>query len=279
MINKWRDLHHSQQDQMSSDLHQKKSCEIFRIIGRESSIITDFPGKMKKIYLLLLLIAGNRAYGQRPGSVWTKINLTKNISHKIAIGIDLQHRRQTGFDHKAKSPLAYPLLNSARLWMYYHPAENWKLIVAPIGYFQNTLLVSEEPHTKHSHEIRLSAGVSRDYTYKRWVSTNRLLYEISALQLHGQGNSVRQRYRLQTGLIYLIRKFSTDNSLNYNISNEVMLKTVKGKTGFEQNRLYNGFKWKWKYYDAGLGYQYSFQSGTPEGIYTNQLYINFNWSF
>ena len=242
--------------------------------GRSENLL--FP--MKGVFLVLLLGSGPGLYAQRRSEVWAKLGVTKNVSEKISIGIDLQHRRQEGWGERTQSPFQYPMLNSVRLMMYFNSGKNWTLTISPFAFFENTILSFSDSLVRHNHEMRMTAGAIKKYSIGRITNTNRFLYELSTIQYERSISVRRNRYRVQTGLTYMVKKMNSDQSLHLDLSNELLVKTAGGKTAFDQNRLYSGLKWKWKQYDTYLGYQYTYQKELQNYMSKNQILLGFQLS-
>lgn len=193
--------------------------------------------------------------------------------------MDIQHRRQAYFYKDDKNIFHFNLTNSIRLWAYYKLKQNWSIVASPIAYFQNKSIVNISGETFNSKELRSMMGIGKYLFFQKFVSYNRLLYELDLINYNYHGMLIRRRYRVFNNFILPIKSINLTHSLNYNFFNEVFLKTENKITSFDQNHFYNGIQWKWEQSDLNIGYQYTYQKGANSYINKNQilLSLNFMW--
>lgn len=202
-----------------------------------------------------------------------KVNITKRITRHTSIGVDLQHRRQSGFDNG--NMLHYRLTSSIRLWTYYKPGHDWSLIFSPIAFFDNQVKDAVHKELQGAKEVRTALGAMKAFAAKKATVSNRMLYEVSIITTADPEKTIRQRYRFQNALSYPLRSFSGNTGLNYQITNELLIQSMRNNLSLDQNRLYSGFQWKMLQADINLGYQITVQK-RKRSTYKNQLLIAFN---
>lgn len=214
---------------------------------------------------------------QHRNEFWTKINATKSISPRLEGGIDIQHRRQNGFKSNYNM-FRYKMTNSLRFWAYYKLNHNWTLILSPFAYFDNYLIKSGSEEIQKSAELRTMGGIVKGFSFGNLINKNRFLYEISSIAVTEPERAIRHRYRLQNAFSMQVTGFKNKSSLNYSVINEILFKTLKGNTNFDQNRIYNGLQWKFMKSDVNAGYQWTLQKEANSFLNKNQLLITLNLS-
>ena len=187
----------------------------------------------------------------------------------------MQHRRQNDFEND-KNMFHYGMTNSIRLWTYYKLKHNLALILSPFAYFDNQAIIDSSEEIKHSIEIRTVLGASKTILFHKFSNKNRLLFELSSIKSQAVQSVIRQRYRLQNGFTFQLYMFKNNTSLNYNISNEILIKTIRSSTAFDQDRLYNGIQLKRFKSDVNAGYQYTSQKDANIHLNKNQFLLIFN---
>jgi hypothetical protein len=154
--------------------------------------------------LFTLTILSHISFAQSHINSWFKVSAGTDISTKLKTDIELQYRRQNGFNNK--NPLDKELLHSIRPWLYYHLNKNIRFEVSPLAYYTlYSIIQAQEDEDKSSQkEYRSSVGiVLTKHLTNQLVLGNRVLVEYR--NLSNMPNILRNRDKL---------------SLNYNIKNE-----------------------------------------------------------
>lgn len=214
------------------------------------------------------------ANGQTRNELWLKLNLTHAFHAKWSVGIDLQHRRQADFQSGDKNIFHYPLGNYARLWLYYKMPKKWALTISPAGYFHNEEIVTQNGALKKTNELRVSAGIIKEWAIHGIKNKNRFLYDARFNADNRTGQFFQSRYRLQNSLaVPFLKKHIM---LSYLVSNEVLIKKETGHTSFDQNRIYQALQYKTGITELNAGYQCIIQKGAAGRYQRNQLFIMLN---
>ncbi|HEY0676653.1 MAG TPA: DUF2490 domain-containing protein [Chitinophagaceae bacterium] len=216
----------------------------------------------------------NSVSAQNRNELWARINITSNISPRLSIGLDVSHRRNA--DMKNDALFHYGLSNIARLWGYYKPTDKWTLMLSPLAYFDNHSTETATGKIVHLNEVRIMAGVSRELAFEKIKNNNRFLYELSYGRYLGQYTSSRQRFRLQNNLIIPLWETDGDKGIQYQFYNEIFFKTQHEGYSFDQDRVYNGLRWKPDNYDLNAGYQLNLQKSGDSWVYKNQFLVTMN---
>lgn len=217
-----------------------------------------------KRYILIFLFAqiSTFAFSQNRTEFWSKVNVIKTLNPKWSVGLDVQYRTQANYHTSGNKQLFNaPLAQSARLWVYYKLPNNWTITTAPIAYFHNTD-VGEQAILTHSNELRTTWGITKGFQFHQLKNKNRFLYEARFMGLEKPVISIQNRYRLQNNLSFPILKLGEKNVFSIFAMNEIMLKTQKSKTNFDQNRTYLALQYQFKGIEIVSGYQHIFQQGS-----------------
>ncbi|WP_207493781.1 DUF2490 domain-containing protein [Aridibaculum aurantiacum] len=215
---------------------------------------------MKPLLFFILLLVSHAVLAQADNELWTRLQVNKTISKHLLFAFDYQHRRSNGTG-EGKALCSEQLLNSYRLWLHYKPDSSTTIIVSPVAYFQNhSFSINAETATKVD-DVRSMAGIAKNWRIGNAATTHRVLYEITVTGANVSAPSVRHRYRLQNSFVLPLVKKGTGTVTSYQVSNEVLFRTLNGSSGFDQNRLYNGIRLKNKHHELNAGYQLSIQKG------------------
>ena len=227
------------------------------------------------IFGLFFFFLNTSSNAQARKELWTKINITKNLCKQFDVGLDMQHRRQNGFEND-KNMFHYSMTSSIRLWTYYKLKHNWTIIFSPLAYFDIRTIKNSSEEIQHSKEIRTMLGPSKTILVHKFSNKNRLLYELSFIKPRTGPSAIRQRYRLQNGLNFPLYTFKHNTCLNYNISNEILIKTITRSTTFDRDMLYNGIRLKLFKSEVDAGYQFTFQKDGNIYLNKNQFLLILN---
>ncbi|HSQ45248.1 MAG TPA: DUF2490 domain-containing protein [Ginsengibacter sp.] len=233
---------------------------------------------MFKKISFIILFSGNLVFAQNQNEFWSRITVTKKINSHWVLGMDAQHRRQADYFRYEKNIFHYALTNSIRLWAFYKLKNKWTIVASPIGYFHNVTLNREAGILIHSNELRSMIGTSKSFNIGGINNYNRLLYEADLLGCESPEISIRNRYRLFNNFIFPLKQINQTHSVNYNLYNEIFLKTEKHISSFDQNHFYNGIQWKGKNCDANIGYQYTYQKTSNKYLKKNQVLFFMNFA-
>lgn len=230
---------------------------------------------MKTLLTLILLLSLNSVQAQQVYEWWSKFNFTQSLTDKVAFSLDLQHRRQNG-SNTDYNLLRYTMTNSARLWLFYSANNNWSIILSPIALFENRNFNHSTQKLQHSSELRTMTGLAKAVAIDKATVNNRLLYELSFIQTAPSNNITRHRYRLQNSLLIPLKNRNNGSALNYNLANEVFIKTIQRKSSFDQNRIYQAIQWKDNFTAINVGYQLTIQQELSSLVHKNQFVISVN---
>ena len=230
---------------------------------------------LRGIFGLCFFFFNTSSTAQARNELWTKINITKSLCEQFDVGLDIQHRRQNGFEND-KNMFHYGMTSSIRLWTYYKLKHNWAIIFSPLAYFDMRAIRNSSEEIQHSKEIRTMLGASKTILFHKFSNKNRLLYELSSIKPRTGQSAIRQCYRLQNRLNFPLYTFKNNTSLNYNISNEILIKTIHSSTAFDQEKLYNGIQLKLFKSDVNAGYQYTSQKDGNIHLNKNQFLLILN---
>lgn len=101
---------------------------------------------LSKIYLnitiLLFLSLLVKAQKYTHTTLWTRVQISKQINPKWSASIEYQHRRQSNYFLSKLNPLPEPLLNMQRINLNYQP-KNW-LYSIQIAHFRSHQLLGKE---------------------------------------------------------------------------------------------------------------------------------------
>lgn len=64
---------------------------------------------LKNILFLILLFLNSNLFSQNRNEFWSKVSLTKKINKHLAIGMNIQHRRQANFYKEDKNIFSFRL--------------------------------------------------------------------------------------------------------------------------------------------------------------------------
>jgi hypothetical protein len=128
-----------------------------------------------------MLLSFSFVQAQHRNELWTKVNFTKSLSKRLDGGMDIQHRRQNGFENDYNM-LQYGMTSSIRLWAYYKLKHNWSLILSPFAYFDNQVIKPASKEIQGSNELRTMLGVTKGIALGNLTNKNRILYELSSIQ-------------------------------------------------------------------------------------------------
>lgn len=260
--------------------HISQFYRIFRKILHIVTFITLFPvfapyfcGMKRLFFFFLLLHTIFGAFSQNRAELWTKLNVTKTLNAKWAIGTDIQYRSQANYRISENFHICETdLVRSVRLWAFYKLPQNWTITAAPIAYFANTDILDEAAHLSHSQELRTMWGLSKSFTLAKITNKNRLMYEARFVQWNKPNAFVQHRYRLQNSFTLPIFKLHEHGKGNLFLMNEFFLKTQNAKTGFDQNRIYAAFEFQHKWIGLVSGYQHVFQQGNT-AIFQKRIWL------
>lgn len=225
--------------------------------------------------VLAMLLLCTAAAAQSSNELWTKLNMTKQAGEKWTVGIDVQYRRQNGLNGD-KNMLSYPLASSVRLAAIYQLPHHWQLVTFPIAFFSNQVWNGTTNKLQTINDVRTAAGVAKAVTIGKLNNRNRLLYEFTSGRSTQPQRAIRHRYRLQTAFSFPLANLSSKLSLRYAFFDEVFVKTIKGTTTFDQNRLFNGLELKQAQSNMQVGYQWAAQKNTGGFVNRNQCLLVFN---
>lgn len=222
---------------------------------------------MRKLIPCLFILLTQAVYAQNRNEFWSKLNITKKVSDKWALGADFQYRTQSNYHLHQANLFQYSLTYSARGWIYYKLPKSVTLIYSPIAYFKNITLTDSTGNWASTSELRMAAGITKSFSTAILNSRNRLLYETRFFKL----SNIQHRYRLQNVLIIPIVEIKDTSRINTFLSNEIFFATQSGVTGFDQDRIVAAVQYKSKKLEVTAGFQFTIQGTGNERIYRNQV--------
>lgn len=165
-------------------------------------------------------------------NTWFRTTVSYHVSEKVKADVELQHRRQNGFEND--NILDKNLMYSFRGWLHYQYSSNTGFSVAPFAYFINYPIIQNVSGESANpfHEIRFAAAIdNRNKIMEKWG-----LLERSALEYRIPDNSIPRTLRLRNRLRL---QYAVSSKLDLSLSDELFCNIAGVSTShfFDHNRV------------------------------------------
>lgn len=187
----------------------------------------------KKLLVTAIGIGFAQALPARPHhNAWFRTTVSYQVSGKVKADVELQHRRQNGFEND--NMLDRNLMYSFRSWLHYQYSANTGFSISPFAYFTNYPVIQNAAgeSAKPFHEIRFSAAVdNRNKIAGKWI-----LLERSALEYRMPDNGTARILRLRNRLGL---QYPLTSQLGLSVYDELFCNIAGASTAhfFDHNRV------------------------------------------
>jgi len=222
------------------------------------------------IYLLILYTSNAQTHDE----FWSKLTISKKINNKFLLACDVQFRQQANYKIASKNIFEEPNTRAIRLWLNYKLKNNFTITVAPIAYFANEDIINKNGTLSNTNELRIAFAFTKSFNWKNAKQNNRILVEERFLNYDAVNTINQYRYRIQNSINLLVKKLNNNCNLNYQFSNEFIIKTQQSQISFDQNRIQNALQLQLHKIEFNIGYQYTIQASSNNLIYRNQYLFN-----
>jgi Protein of unknown function (DUF2490) len=228
------------------------------------------------IFVILIIFSFYTSKSQTHYNSWLRATLGIPISDKFKTDLELQYRRQNGFNNE--NPFDKNLMYSVRTWFYYNPNKVITYGISPIAYLSNSKLILKPSDELNSatKEYRFTVSLEiQNELVKQFYLVNRTAIEYRVFESPIE-NIVRVRNRLA---------FRYDISSKYNISiaDETFI-NVSGTDAlhlFDHNRIITNIQFKPNSvlkFDIGFLKISRLPKSNIELINENNFYLNFTYT-
>ncbi|HTN45804.1 MAG TPA: DUF2490 domain-containing protein [Flavipsychrobacter sp.] len=207
-------------------------------------------------------------------NIWFRTTVSYQVSEKVKADVELQHRRQNGFEND--NMLDKNLMCSFRSWLHYQYNKHTGFSVSPFAYFTNYPIIQNVPGepAKPFHEIRFAAAMdNRNKIMGKWG-----LLERSALEYRIPDNSIPRTLRLRSRLGL---QYAATSRLGLSVYDELFcnIAGVSASHFFDHNRIGLTFEYR---ISPGMkleaGYIYISRLPLAEGILRREHNIMMNFT-
>lgn len=153
-----------------------------------------------RIVVVISLLLSLPSFAQTHATVWFRGTLMIPFGNKIEADLELQHRRQNGFENRC--PLDQNLLFSFRNWIHYRITKQLTLSASPLAVFYNYVLIDNQTDelAPPRSEVRFSfAGEVKTNPDKSLVFYGKSAFEARRFL---QTGSTQFRWRNRIGILY-----------------------------------------------------------------------------
>jgi hypothetical protein len=225
----------------------------------------------------IFISVNNKIIAQTHSNFWSRLSLNKKISSRYKFDLELQYRRQNGFENN--NPVFEPLLYSLRTWVVYQPKKEIQFSISPFAYFYHFPIINNasdvsKPFLK---EYRIAFAMDNKIAnYKKYVFQNRVGLEYRIFQ-PTINNVVRFREKLAM-------KYAFTSKWSLFVYDEMLLNLcgVARNHMFDHNRLgWNvNFNITPKYkIEAGYIFITRLQRTAITNVEENNFLLNFTYFF